>query len=147
MCADINATEADKVFLPVQMQYAPPPPMRNAATDSTNNTLKVLASAAGGTLAVTLLDCWGGPGGLIGDTLQALPASALLFGGPLALGVLASQMLNVDKANAPVAAAVAAGIAVAGMMATNMIPRVVDMATFNTVAAAAVGVYAGEMLV
>lgn len=131
------------------MSYAPPP-MRRAASSpdkSSSNTLVVLASAAGGTLAVTLLNSWGGPGGLISDTMQALPSTVLLFGGPLALGVLAAQMLDIDKGNDVVAAAVASGVTVAGMMITNMIPRVVDMATINTVAAAAVGVYAGGMLV
>jgi hypothetical protein len=151
MCADINATEPTKVFLPAQMQYAPPPMVTVGGTpkkpnDPSVTTMKVLASAAGGTIAVTLLNSWGGPGGLIADTMQALPATALMFGGPLALGVLAAQMLDVDEGNEYVAAAVAAGITVAGMMATNMVPRVVDMATFNTVAAAAVGVYVGDML-
>jgi hypothetical protein len=147
--ADVGAVEATKVFLPKQMQYAPPPMVggSKSPSDAPSNTLKALASAAGGTVAVTLLNSWGGPGGLIADTMQALPATALMFGGPLALGVLAAQMLDYDKGNAMVCAGLAAGITVAGMMATNMIPRVVDMATFNTVAAAAVGVYAGDMLV
>jgi hypothetical protein len=148
MCADINAVEATKVFLPAQMQYAPPTNPhgpQQAPKDDSMKMAAVLASAAGGTLAVTLLNSWGGPGGLFADTLQALPATALMFGGPLALGVLAAQMLDYDKGNKAVCAGLAAGITVAGMMATNMIPRVVDMATFNTVAAAAVGVYAGDM--
>jgi len=107
-------------------------------------TLQILAQAAAGTVAVTALDAYGSPEGWISGIAQSLPATALAFGGPLALGVLASQALDTG-ADPLMHAGVASALAVAGMMATNMIPRVVDMATLTTVAAAAAGVYVGAM--
>jgi len=144
MYADADRGQPPRVFLP--QMAAPKQPARLKELPFRDSAMSALAGAAGGTLTVALLDNWGGPGGLISDTLQSLPATALTFGGPLALGILATQMLDVAPDDMT-GAAVASGIAVAGMMITNMIPRAVDMATLTTIAAAAVGVYGGQMLV
>jgi len=151
MCADIAGAATHKVFLPKMDYSAATGPKVGSRVPNTkgapSSTMQALAGAAGGVFVVTAVRVWSGaPEGFVAGMMQALPPTVLLFGGPLALGILAAQMLDVDKGQPIIGAALASGLAVGGMMLTNMLPREVDMATLNTIAAAAVGVYAGEIL-
>jgi len=126
---------------------APKQPARLKELPFRDSAMSVLARAAGGVVAATVLWSWAGPDGLVADFLQDLPRTAMSFGGPLALGIVASDMLDVAPDSALLGAAVASGVTVAGLMLINALPRAVDMATFNTIAATTVGVYGGQMLV
>lgn len=110
---------------------------------------EVVAGTVGAVLVVNLVNSIGAPQGALNAAMQTVGASALLFGGPVALGMLATQFLmkeGDDIGKAPMQAVVASALAVTGMMLSGMLPWDIDMATLTTIGAGAAGIYGGVMV-
>jgi hypothetical protein len=121
----------------------------------TVNTVDVLKWAAAGTVAVVVARGLGAgnPDGVLGLLREELPRQFMVLGGPLALGILGSNYLGAygyaatptltDWAYGDV---LASAFAVAGLMATGTLVPSVDVATLTTVATAAAGMLAVQIL-
>ncbi len=108
-----------------------------------NNAVKIIAGAVGGTAAISVLAGMGAPEGLMAGAVQAFRQQIFAIGGPLALGIVAAQYLG---GSSEIQAAYASALAFGGMMATGVLPMQIDVQLLTTVAAGAVGVYAGQLV-
>ena len=164
---------APKVFLPIMYNpgrgigrtYGPgsdvagdqtsPAPYKRLKDFMDVDAKEVLLYAAAGTVAVVVARGLGAgnPDGVLGLLREELPRQFLVLGGPLALGVLGANYIgaytDADK-KSPMSFVygnvLASAFAVAGLMATNTLVPSVDVATLTTVATAAAGMLAVQIL-
>jgi len=131
-------------------QYFPQAPSRSMSSippprKDMSPTTAVLAGTTGAVLVVNFLHNMGAPEGVLISSWDSLKSTALAFGGPVALGIIAAQKLSPQK-NLIMESLVASALAMTGMMVTGMMPFQIDMPTITTIAASAAGIYGGVMV-